>query len=390
MNQAGESEEAGVLIMLGLTVFGLLCANLSGFAHVWAAADILPMQTTDPGPADTLAWWLGQTFASWTFNILLIVLFGSGLALGVEIGERGTLGWLCVLGLAMAYLFWHGELLTVMALAAMIARPMQALQPVTRWMTLSALIGGTFLIVLAGAGITTLLPDSMGQGTWLGLDDARVAAVEASHQSGFLARLPGNMATALQFHIVELFFLGGGVLGLILLGMELVERRFWSGRWPVMTLVLSAAGALGIGLPLNGWAALYALSAEFAPSQAGQSMAGHATGALLTAYGYAALVVLAIRFRLVEPVQLLLIRAGHLWLSVVVGQYIVLTLIFSGVPGVALFGTVSPSVLFLLGLALCLLQAVLIALCDRYWRTGPVEWLLEGLAHRRLSRLRRA
>ncbi|RKR00207.1 DUF418 domain-containing protein [Maricaulis maris] len=389
MDEASESEEAGVLIMLGLTVFGLLFANLAGFAHVWPAADILPLQTADPGPADRVVWWLGQTFTAWVFNILLLVLFGSALALGLDVGGRGSLGWMCLLGLMAAYLFWHGELLTVMALAGMIARPMRALQPATRWMTLGALIGGSFLILLAGAGITALLPDTMALADLLGLDNTRIAAIEASHQAGFLARLPGNMATALQFHMVEMFFLGGGVLGFVLLGMELVERGFWSGRWPVMPLVLSAAIALGIGLPLNGWAALHALSTDFAPSQTGQGVAAHATGAMLTAWGYAALVVLAVRFRLGEALQLLLIRAGHLWLSVVVGQIIVLTLIFSGLPGVALFGRIGPLGLFAMGIGLALVQAGLIWLCDRHLRVGPVEWALEGLAHRRFARLRR-
>ena len=75
MDAGDEGEEAGILIMLGVTVFGLLFANLPGFAHVWAAADLLPLQTEIPGPLDSLAWWAGQTFVAWVFNILLIVLF---------------------------------------------------------------------------------------------------------------------------------------------------------------------------------------------------------------------------------------------------------------------------------------------------------------------------
>lgn len=389
MNAAREDEEAGVLIMLGITVFGLLFANLSGFAHVWAAADILPLQATPPGPLDSLAWWLGQTFASWTFNILLIVLFGSALALRVQTDAPGGLGWLCLLGVGLAYLFWYGELLTVIALAGMIARPMQALRPATRWMTLAALIGGTFLIVLAGAGITALLPDTMGIADLLGLDAARIAAIDSAHQSGFFAHLPTNMATALQFHLIEIFFLGGGVLGLILLGMELVERGFWGGRGPVMGLVLTAAGALGIGLPLTGWSALHSLAGGFVPSQVWQGMVAHAVGAPLVAYGYAALVVLAIRFRIAETLQLFLIRAGHVWLSLHVGQIIVLTLLFSGVPGLALFGQVSPAGLFALGLLLAIGQGGAVWAIDRWLRAGPVEWLLDSLTARHATRLRR-
>ena len=389
MDAGDEGEEAGILIMLGVTVFGLLFANLPGFAHVWAAADLLPLQTEIPGPLDSLAWWAGQTFVAWVFNILLIVLFGSALALREGSGDKPGLGWLCLLGLGLAYLFWHGELLTVMALAAMIALPMRALPPVTRWVSLVALIGGTVLIVLAGIGITALLPDTMGLPDLLGLDDARIAAIEAAHQSGFWSHLPHNMATALQFHLVEFFFLGGGVLGLILLGMELVERGFWGGRWPVMPLVISAAIALGIGLPLSGWSAVQAMSVAFAPSQAWEGLMARAFAALLLAYGYAALVVLAIRFRIAEPVQLLFIRAGHLWLSVHVGQIIVLTFLFSGVPGLALFGRLDPAALFALGVVLTGVQAGAVWLTDRYLRSGPVEWLLDGLANRGFARLRR-
>lgn len=389
MDTGEEGEEAGILIMLGVTVFGLLFANMPGFAHVWAAADLLPLQTATPGPLDSLAWWTGQTFVAWVFNILLIVLFGSALTLRQHSGAKSGLGWLSLLGLGLAYLVWYGELLTVMAIAGMIALPMRALRPVTRWASLVALVGGTFLIVLGGIGITALLPDTMGLPDLLGLDEARIAAIEAAHQSGFWARLPHNMATALQFHLVEFFFLGGGVLGLLLLGMELVERGFWGGRWPVMPLVISAAMALGIGLPLSGWSAVQALSVSFAPSQAWEGLVGRSFAALLMAYGYAALVVLAVRFRIAEPVQLLFIRAGHLWLSVYVGQIIVLTLIFSGLPGMGLFGRPGPAALFAFGFALAGIQAAAVWLMDRYLRLGPLEWLLDGLENRRFARLRR-
>lgn len=389
MNEPDEAEEAGILIMFGVTVFGLLSANLSGFAHVWAAADILPLQSPAAGALDKLAWWLGQTFVSWTFNILLMVLFGSSLALRqAGDGARG-LGWMGFGGLVLAYVFWHGELLTVLALAGMIAVPMRALQPATRWMTLAGLIGGTHLILLAGAGITALVPDSMALSDLLGLDAARITAIEAAHQSGFWARLPHNMAIALQFHLVEIFFLGGGALGLVLLGMELVERRFWSGAWPVMPLVFSAAAALGIGLPLNGWSAVHAMSAGFAPSQAWGGVAAHAAGALLSAYGYAALVVLAVRYRVAERFQLFLIRAGNTWLSLHVGQIVVLTVVFSGIPGLALYGQLAPASLFALGLVLVMVQAGAVLAIDRWLRVGPVEWLLDGVSSRHFARLRR-
>jgi len=383
-----DREGRGLHVLLGITLFGVLLANLPGQAGVWPAADLPLIGGRTLSFADALAWWTGQTLVSWTFNLLLVAGFGAWLAWRQDRLQRTALGWMLLGGLATAYLFWFGELVSIMALAGMIAVPMRAFRPVTRLVTAGLLIAGTLVIIVAGAGITALLPASMDAGQLLGFDAERIAAAEAAHRSGFFARLPGNMATALQFHLIELVFLGGGVLGLILLGMSALESGFVGGRWPAMRYVLMAAVCLGIGLPLTGWAAAGALARDFDPSGLGQRVSAHALGAMLNAAGIAALVALAIGQGLPAAFMRLLEQAGRMWLSLYLVQILVAALLFYTLPGLALFGRLPPAGLAALGLVLCALQAAGVWLWCRHFRAGPAEWLLDGLAARRFAPLR--
>lgn len=384
-----DREGRGLHVLLGVTLFGVLLANLPGQAGVWPAADLPLMGGHSLSFADAVVWWTGQTLVSWTFNLLLIASFGAWLAWRQDRLERIALGWMLLGGLATAYLVWFGELVTIMALAGMVAVPMRALRPVTRLVTAGLLIAGTLLIVIAGAGITALLPASMDAGQLLGFDAERIAAAEAAHRSGFVARLPGNMATALQFHLIELVFLGGGVLGLMLLGMSALESGFIGGRWPAMRYVLIAAVGLGIGLPLTGWAAAGALARDFDPSGLGERVSAHALGAMFNAAGIAALVALSIGQGLPAVALRLLEQAGRMWLSLYLVQILVAALLFYTLPGLALFGRLPPAGLAAPGLMLCALQAAGVWLWSRHFVAGPAEWLLDGLATRRFGALRR-
>ncbi|MEA1942633.1 MAG: DUF418 domain-containing protein [Pseudomonadota bacterium] len=388
-----DREGRGLHVLLGVTLFGLLLANLPGQAGVWPAADLPLIGGRTLSFADTLVWWTGQTLVSWTFNLLLIAGFGAWLAWRQDRLVPTALGWMLLGGLATAYLVWFGELVSIMALAAMVAVPMRALRPVTRLVTAALLIAGTLLIVVAGAGITALLPASMDAGQLLGFDAERIAAAEAAHRSGFFARLPGNMATALQFHLIELVFLGGGVLGLILLGMAALESGFIGGRWPAMRYVLIAAVCLGIGLPMTGWAAAGALARDFDPSGFGERVSAHALGAVLNAAGIAALIAALIALVPGQGLPAALVRlferTGRVWLSLYLAQILVAALLFYTLPGLALFGRLPPAGLAALALVLCAAQAGSVWLWSQHFRTGPAEWLLDGLAQRRFGPLRR-
>lgn len=384
-----DRDGTGVHVLLGVTVFGTLLANLPGQAGVWPSADLPRIGGQALSALDMVAWWTGQTLLSWTVNILLAAGFGAWLALRQDRLQRPSLSWLLPGGLLLAYLVWFGELLSILALAGMVAVPMRALRPVTRLITAAVLLAGTLFVVLSGAAIASLLPASMEAGQLLGFDAGRIATAEAAHRAGYFAQLPGNLATALQFHLIELVFLGGGVLGLILAGMSALEAGFFGARRPAMHYVLPAAIALGIGLPLTGWAAAGALETGFDPSRMGAAISARAVGALFGAGGLAALVVAATAAGVATPAVRLFEQAGRMWLSLYAGQILLGALLFYTLPGLALYGRLGPAPLALLGFALCGVQAAAVWAWTRRYRSGPAEWLLDGLSQGRFAPLRR-
>ncbi|MBI75731.1 MAG: hypothetical protein CMH94_09035 [Oceanicaulis sp.] len=384
-----ERDGAGLRRLLGLCAFGLLLANLPGMAGVWPSADLPEIGGRTLGAADAVAWWTGQTLVSWTFNIVLIAAFGGWLAWQQDRGLRVPLGWMLLLGLVLAYFVWFGELISILAIASMIALPLRAMQPASRLVTALVLVGGTLLIVVAGSAVTALLPDTMEPGQLLGFGAEQATEAEAAHRAGYFAQLPRNMATALQWHLMEVVFLGGGVLGLAMIGMLALETGFAGGRWAPMHYVLVAAVCLGLGLPLTGWAAAAALARDFAPSGLWQSNGAHATGALLCAAGFAALISLAGNQARLVPVTRLLEQAGEIWLSLYTGQLLIGLALFSLLPGLSLYGRLGPAGLALTGFLLCVVQALAVWAWSRSFRTGPVEWLLDRLSRRQFGPLRR-
>ena len=115
----------------------------------------------------------------------------------------------------------------------------------------------------------------------------------------------------------------------------------------------------------------------------------HATGALLCAAGFAALISLAGNQARLVPVTRLLEQAGEIWLSLYTGQLLIGLALFSLLPGLSLYGRLGPAGLALTGFLLCVVQALAVWAWSRSFRTGPVEWLLDRLSRRQFGPLRR-
>lgn len=384
-----DTERAGLYCVWGLAVLGLAVANIPGFALVWAAADIPAIQAPLTGWMSALAWWISQTFFSWTFNLLFVFAFGGWLAWTVQPGTPRQAGpgryllWLLPAGLLHGYVFWYGDILVVMALAGMMVVAAQGLSLRARLVTGVSLVALTALMTVAGAGMLALLPGSMDVADALGFPDSRLADIEAAYRGGFLARLPNNLAMVLQYELIQIVFLGGGVAGLMLLGGAAVESGFLTAKWPPRLYVAICAAGLGAGLPLCGWSALNAMTSGFAPDVVWQSVAAQTAGSLCVALGYAAGVMLAIQQGVAKFALRLLANAGSLWLTHYLVQTLVFSLVFYGLPGLNLFGRVDQAGLLLLALVLVATQLGFTLYWSARYRYGPAEWVLYSLARGR-------
>ncbi len=386
---------SGYETLLGLSLCGLVIASIQSYGLVWPLG-VLPTLGADfAQPVNQIAWWLIETLFTPVFAILLAVLMGAWLAaldaVAAPAGGQqwGRLGWLLLAGLVHAYLFWFADLLAVYAIAGLIAAAGARLRLVTLVGLGGGLVAMTVLVLAGGAALGGLMGDTVTPETALGFPPERVAELTQTYRSGFLARLPVNMGFALMQQLILVVFLGGGIIGAMLLGMAAWRTGFLDGDWAVQDYVLSGMVALGIGLPLSGWASLTGLSTGFAPSGLFATSLAGMGGALCLVYGVSALVLLACKTGFAEPVTEALARLGRVWLSGYLGASILLVFVFSGLPGLNLFGLVPRWGLLLMALGL---NAGLLAAAwfwvPRY-RLGPVEWVWMVLVSRQRQSLRR-
>ncbi|WP_203294078.1 DUF418 domain-containing protein [Maricaulis parjimensis] len=386
---------AGYETLLGLSLCGLIIASIQSYGLAWPVS-VLPTLGSDfHAPINQIAWWLIDTVFAPVFAILLAVLMGAWLAALDRVAapaggqQWGRLGWLLLFGIVHAYLFWFGDLLAVYAISGLIAAAGARLRLMTQILLGGGLVVMTLLVLAGGAALGGLTGDSVTPETALGFPPERVAALTETYRSGFLARWPSNMGFALMQELILIVFLGGGIIGAMLLGMAAWQTGFFEPDWPVQTYVMTGMVALGIGLPMSGWASLQALSTGFAPSGLFATSLSGMAGALCLAYGFSALVLLACNAGVLQPVTEALARLGRVWLSGYLGASILLVFLFSGLPGANLFGLVPRWGLLLmaLGLNAGLLSAAWFWV-PRY-RLGPVEWLWMVLVSRQRQNLRR-
>ena len=382
---------AGYESLLGFTVAGLVIGSIQSFALVWPAAGLPVIADDFAAPANRFAWWVLETGFGAVFPVLLAICFGAWLAATDRapqpFGGRQWryLVWLLPIGLLHAYLFWFGDLLVPFALAGLIVAAGARMRLYSQLAVGAGLIVFTALVLIAGSAVGAIIRDSMSSAQALGFPPERVASLDAIYQSGFLARLPSNMGFALMHHLVQIVFMGGGIAGVMLVGMAALDSGFLTLRWTPMQYAVSAAVALGLGLPLCGWANLHLMESGFAPAAFGPAVAAKCLGVPCVAYGYAALVMLACQSGRLDRVTGAFASLGRVWLSAYLGTSVVLVLVFSGIPGLALFARMPRAGLLVLALAI----AAGLVFAARWWtrtgRPGPAERAWTALVMRKGS-----
>ncbi|MEM6333561.1 MAG: DUF418 domain-containing protein [Planctomycetota bacterium] len=289
----------GLDVARGLALLGILLVNIHSMGDAmgtWITPDYR-LQATG---LDSAAWWFTGVFCEGKFYPLFSLLFGVGMALQLErAAARGggfaglyarRMGLLLLIGLAHAWLLWHGDILFYYALTGFVLMAVAGLSARTLTILGAALMGLTLLLVM-GSGALGVMAESWG-GEVTTSDAAAVAAAYDPSRSSLIqlfewigehsvsgpddpawlffervAYREGPFLDALGFRVMTwllivffwLLLVSWQIFGLFCLGVAMVKAGWLRGemtsRWRVMGLWLTTIGlACSAGLvTLGGW-----------------------------------------------------------------------------------------------------------------------------------------
>ena len=180
--------------------------------------------------------------------------------------------------------------------------------------------------------------------------------------------------------VMPLFILWDALL-MMLLGMALFKMDVLRGGLSVAGAKRLALSGLGLGLLLNGWEVYRALEAELSLlSVFAQLNGSYHLGRGAMTLGYLGLVAWLLQAGWLATLMTRLAAVGRMALSNYLMHSLLALLIFSG-GGLGLIGVLSRAQLYLLVLAIWLLQLWLSPWWLARHRFGPLEYLWRTLSY---------
>lgn len=386
-------------LVRGVAVLGILAINIASFAAPTSAS--YSPNLPEPGStADNWVFAFNLLFFEGKMRALFSILFGASLLLFIQRREaRGCDGpglqvrrlwWLALIGWLHFVLLWDGDVLFIYACVGLGALFMRSTPP-------GQLLGLALPLFLVWQvwGIATWAPSAaleqrVAEGTASGQERWDYAMIAADRRRADRADTIdtlgsyGHEVTARQadhpaYPLALLLTIWGETLTYVMIGMALLGSGFFAGEWPRRRLIALAAGGTTAGLA--GTLAFIAWAHPRGyPELAMQLAIGYLLSIphLLTALGYAALLVLGAPCLLATRAGRRIEAAGRMAFSNYLGTTVVMCAIFYGW-GLGLFGQFGAAgqwLFVVLGWALMLGWSK--PWLARY-RQGPLEWLWRSL-----------
>jgi uncharacterized protein len=384
---------ASLDILRGFAILGILIMNIQSYSMI-EAAYINPAAYGDLTGLNKWIWILSHVLVEQKFLSIFSILFGAGIVLFTErIESRGRSArslhyrrtlWLLVIGLAHAYLLWHGDILVSYALCALAVYQFRKASPKTLVIVGLILFSiSSCIYIMGGLSMANWSPEMIEglMASWKPGPE-KVAEELAVYGGSWLHQMSHRFPSSFNFQtFIFLIWTGWRAGGLMLLGMALY-------KWGVLTahrtrrfyLWFTGIG-LGIGWPIvilgvvfnfkAGWSLEYSM---FLGSQFNY------WGSLLVAMGYIGLVMMISKSmeqkKIIRPVA----AVGRMALTQYLLQTLICTFLFYG-HGLGLFGRVERQYQILIVFAIWGVQLILSPIWLRHFRFGPVEWLWRSLTY---------
>lgn len=400
---------ASLDLIRGVAVLGILAINIAGFAGP-SAGTLSPNLPSPAAPWDEAAFAFSFVVFEGKMRALFAILFGASMALFIDQAEaKGRdgdmlqakrLAWLMLFGIAHYVLLWWGDILFAYGACGLVLLLLHRLPD--RLLGASAV---AIFVVLHVQGMLATIPMVAAEEAMrLHQASADQAATVTQYHDYLLrtARREMGQYTGGFWHILSIkmhdhpFWLLAGVrdgfaefLPLMAGGLILQRRGFFVGTWEKRSVLTFGLAATLAGTATTLAASVWLWPRHFPPIAMDAALRyGLALPHVMTALGYAALLVSATPWLLRTSVGGRIAAAGRMAFSNYLGTSLVMTALFYGW-GLGLFGRVGP----LIQWAFVLLGwSVMLGVSTpwlRHWQRGPLEWMWRIATERRILPNRR-
>jgi uncharacterized protein len=402
------------ILVINVEYFGLLHSNKSAAGTEWVGVYF----PAGMGPRALAGWIAIRTLFEGKMRAVFSMLFGATAVLLTSRLERRDDGartadvyyrrtlWLLVFGVAHAYLLWEGDILFGYAVCGLFLFPFRRL-PARRLALLGALVLSMSLPRAAAMALhrrdlraqaAQANADAAGgkklskaqetaQSDWEEITDTFTPDADALDQErryyhGGYAQLFWRRAELVRY-VESSDFYGWAFfdgVGMMLIGMALVKAGVITGQRSRAFYAWMLAAGYGVGVPASVAYARGLQRHHFDPIAVAWLTAVYEPGRIAVALGHVALVMWIVKSNRLPGLTGALGDVGRMALSNYLAATLICTTLFDG-HGLGLFGSLPRRQLYLLVVAIWLLQA----LASRWWlrafRFGPAEWLWRSLTY---------
>ena len=403
----------------GVAVLGILLMNIWSFAGPQAIYDY-PVAAADWGGAPLPTWAVMHTLFEGSQRALFSMLFGAGMLLMVNrLDERsGTPGsgriyyrrlmFLLLFGLFDLFvLLWPADILFVYGLCGLVLYPLRrrsvrtllvlacavfAAQATLRYLDLQdkQQLQAEYRAVQADptAAVPGSTPERLEQ--WAAveqrahpdLNDPKIQESIRVQSRGALGEFLLNkwQTSLILLLVVGIKSLLLDSLGAMLVGMALLRSGVLTLNAPRRVYWFLLAVGYGLGLPLAAWETAGLIAHDFDPLLKARNLLHYDVRRMAVGVGHLSAILLACQAWPQSWLAARLASVGRMALSNYLGQSLLCGILFYSV-GFGLYGRFTGYYLYLLALAIWVVQILLSHWWLARFRFGPCEWLWKSLTY---------